>query len=137
MLLDPATAKRLLERYLLTYWHGLPVFDKETYRRRLDSLFKPPGIFDFDASETIIIMLAMALGASMLGEEAIAEFLFHKIKQGAAKLDEVVNMQVVQIHLMMISLKPQQTKCLLTYSTVTSNPREQGQTLLSSTSEAQ
>ncbi|KAH6893126.1 hypothetical protein B0T10DRAFT_266450 [Thelonectria olida] len=106
MLLDPVTAKRLLERYLLTYWHGLPVFDKDVYRRRLDSLFKPPGIFDFDSSETIIIMLAMALGASMLGEEAIAEFLFHKIKQGAAKLDEVVNMQVVQIHLMMISLKP-------------------------------
>ncbi|KAK7415705.1 hypothetical protein QQX98_005740 [Neonectria punicea] len=103
MLLDPATAKRLLERYLLTYWHGLPVMDKDTYRRRLDLLFRPPGIFDFDSSDTIIILLAIATGASMTGEEAIAEFLFQKAKQGAAKLDEVVNTQVVQIHLMMIS----------------------------------
>ncbi|KAL6402083.1 hypothetical protein AUP68_14548 [Ilyonectria robusta] len=88
MLLDPDTARRLLERYLLTYWHGIPVLDKNTYRRRLDSLFQPPGIFDFDSSDTIIIMLAVALGASMTGDEAIAEFLFQKAKQGAAKLDE-------------------------------------------------
>ncbi|KAK7432404.1 hypothetical protein QQZ08_000966 [Neonectria magnoliae] len=105
MLLDPETAKRLLERYLLTYWHGLPVMDKDTYRRRLDILFRPPGIFDFDSSDTIIILLAIATGASMTGEEAIAEFLFQKAKQGAAKLDEVVNTQVVQIHLMMIMWK--------------------------------
>ncbi|KAF4445684.1 hypothetical protein FALBO_17154 [Fusarium albosuccineum] len=105
MLIDPETARRLLDRYLLTYWHGLPVMSKESYRRRLDALFKPPGIFDFDAPETIIIMLAMGLGASMTGEEAIAEFLFQKSKQGATKLDEVVNFQVVQIHLMMIMRK--------------------------------
>ncbi|KAK2670499.1 hypothetical protein RAB80_012921 [Fusarium oxysporum f. sp. vasinfectum] len=92
MLIDPETAKRLLDRYLLTYWHGLPVMSKETYRRRLDALFKRP-ILDFDCPETIIIMLAVGLGASMAGEEAIAEFLFQKAKQGAAKLDEVVNMQ--------------------------------------------
>ncbi|KPM36879.1 hypothetical protein AK830_g9700 [Neonectria ditissima] len=88
MLLDPETAKRLLGRYLMTYWHGLPVLDKDTYRRRLDLLFQPPAIFDFDSSDTIIIMLAIATGASMTGEEAIAQFLFQKAKQGAAKLDE-------------------------------------------------
>ncbi|RFN51479.1 hypothetical protein FIE12Z_4215 [Fusarium flagelliforme] len=102
MLINPETAHRLLERYLLTYWHGLPVMSKDDYRRRLDALFQPPGIFDYDQPETIIIMLAVGLGASMTGEEAIAEFLFQKTKQGAAKLDEVVNMQVVQIHLLMI-----------------------------------
>lgn len=106
MLINPETAHRLLERYLLTYWHGLPVMSKDSYRRRLDVLFQPPGIFDYDAPENIIIMLAVGLGASMTGEEAIAEFLFQKAKQGAAKLDEVVNIQVVQIHLMMISLPP-------------------------------
>ncbi|KAG8669526.1 hypothetical protein FPOAC2_08858 [Fusarium poae] len=102
LLIDLETAHRLLERYLLTYWHGLPVMSKDDYRRRLDALFQPPGIFDYDAPETIIIMLAVGLGASMTGEEAIAEFIFQKTKQGAAKLDEVVNMQVVQIHLLMI-----------------------------------
>ncbi|KAH7246375.1 fungal-specific transcription factor domain-containing protein [Fusarium tricinctum] len=101
MLINPQTAHRLLERYLLTYWHCLPVMSKDDYRRRLDALFQPPGIFDYDEPETIIIMLAVGLGASMTGEEAIAEFLFQKTKQGAAKLDEVVNMQVVQIHLLM------------------------------------
>ncbi|KAJ3458143.1 hypothetical protein MRS44_012252 [Fusarium solani] len=120
MLLNPETAHRLLERYLLTYWHGLPVMSKDSYRRRLDVLFQPPGIFDYDAPETIIIMLAIGLGASMTGEEAIAEFLFQKAKQGAAKLDEVVNIQVVQIHLMMISLLPETETHLLTHNTVTS-----------------
>ncbi|KAF5654216.1 hypothetical protein F25303_1597 [Fusarium sp. NRRL 25303] len=103
MLIDPDTAHRLLERYLLTYWHGLPIMSKDHYRRRLSALYQPPGIFDYDAPETIIIMLAVGLGASMTGEEAIADFLFQKTKQGVAKLDEVVNMQMVQIHLLMIS----------------------------------
>lgn len=103
MLLDPATARRLLERYLATYWHGLPVMKKDWYRQQLNQLFVPPAIFNFDLPETIIIMIAIALGAYMTGENAIAEFLFHKAKRGAAKLDEVVNIQAVQIHLMMIS----------------------------------
>ncbi|KAF5017683.1 hypothetical protein F66182_10368 [Fusarium sp. NRRL 66182] len=106
MLINPETAHRLLERYLLTYWHGLPIMSKDDYRRRLDALFQPPGIFDYDAPETIIIMLAVGLGASMTGEESIADFLFQKTKQAVAKLDEVVNMQVVQIHLLMISHPP-------------------------------
>ncbi|KAH7152017.1 hypothetical protein B0J13DRAFT_254181 [Dactylonectria estremocensis] len=110
MVLDTDTAKRLLERYLLTYWHGIPVLDKDTYRRRLDKLFRPPAIFDFDSPDTIIMMLAIALGASMTGEEAIAEFLFQKAKQGAAKLDEVVNTQVVQIHLMMGHFQSERAK---------------------------
>ncbi|KAL9573663.1 hypothetical protein ACKAV7_002207 [Fusarium commune] len=58
MLIDPDTAHRLLERYLLTYWHGLPIMSKDHYRRRLSALYQPPGIFDYDAPETIIIMLA-------------------------------------------------------------------------------
>ncbi|EGU75837.1 hypothetical protein FOXB_13637 [Fusarium oxysporum f. sp. conglutinans Fo5176] len=95
MLIDPDTAHRLLERYLLTYWHGLPIMSKDHYRRRLSALYQPPGIFDYDAPETIIIMLAVGLGASMTGEEAIADFLFQKTKQGVAKLDEVVNMQML------------------------------------------
>lgn len=101
MLIDPATAGRLLERFLATYWHGLPVMSKAWYRLKLDELFRPPAIFAFDNPDTIIIMIAIALGASMLGEDAIAEFLFQKAKYGAAKLDEVVNIQAVQIHLMM------------------------------------
>ncbi|KAJ0126054.1 hypothetical protein HZ326_30839, partial [Fusarium oxysporum f. sp. albedinis] len=55
MLIDPDTAHRLLERYLLTYWHGLPIMSKDHYRRRLSALYQPPGIFDYDAPETIII----------------------------------------------------------------------------------
>ncbi|CAM1507979.1 Fc.00g048270.m01.CDS01 [Cosmosporella sp. VM-42] len=106
MLLDPTTARRLLERYLSTYWHGLPVIPKDVYRRRLDELFRPPAIFSFDAPDTILIMMAIALGACMTGEDIIADFLFQKAKLGAAKLDEVVNVQVVQIHLIMISLDP-------------------------------
>jgi hypothetical protein len=101
MVMDPETARRLLERYLSTYWYGIPVLSKDTYRRRLDDLFRPPAIVIFDSPDTIIIMIAMAIGAFMTGEEPIAEFFYQKAKQGMAKLDEVVNLQVVQIHLMM------------------------------------
>lgn len=101
MLIDPATSRRLLDRFLATYWHGLPILSKDWYRLKLDELFRPPAIFTFDNPDTIIIMIAIALGASMLGENAIAEFLFQKAKYGAGKLDEVVNIQAVQIHLMM------------------------------------
>lgn len=124
MLLDPATARRLLERYLSTYWHGLPVMKKDWYRQRLDQLFVPPAIFNFDSPDTIVIMIAIALGAYMTGEDAIAEFLFQKAKHGAAKLDEVVNIQAVQIHLMMISSLCRPQRNLLTETTATSNLKE-------------
>lgn len=102
--LDVECGRKYLERYLATYWNGFPMIPKEEFRRKHAELFKPPMLFSFDSPDIIIMMLAMALGAYILGQDEVAEFLFQKSKQGAVKLDEVVNIQVVQIYLMMISI---------------------------------
>lgn len=103
ILLDIGTSKRLLERYLATYWHGLPYPSKEEYRQALDEMFAPPAVLNGDAPDRIILLLAMSLGAFMLGEASISDLLLRTAKQGMVKLDEVVNVQMVQIYLMMIS----------------------------------
>lgn len=106
LLLDHARCKRYLERYLVTYWNVLPALPKDTFRKRLDRLWDSPSIFSFDSPENIILALAMALGACTLHEENTAELLFQKAKQGAAKLDELVNVHTVQVSVMMMSLLP-------------------------------
>ncbi|PKS12600.1 hypothetical protein jhhlp_000808 [Lomentospora prolificans] len=104
MFLDRALSQRLMETYLSTYWHILPVLPQTEYRRQLDQMHRSPAIFSYDSADNIILILAMALGASILDEGHIAEFLFQKAKQGAEKLDEVVNVQAIQVALMMISI---------------------------------
>lgn len=103
MFLDPALSYRLMERYLSTYWHILPIFSKEEYRRRVDELTASRGVFSFERSEDIVLMLAMALGACMLDEGRVADFLYHKAKQGAATLDDQVNVQSIHVPLLMMS----------------------------------
>ena len=103
MFLNQALASQLMERYLATYWHILPVVPKDVYRRRLGQLYSAAGLFSFDDPDIIVILLAMAIGASMLEEEPAAQFLFQKAKQGYAKLDDMVNIQAVQTALLMIS----------------------------------
>lgn len=103
--LEMDTARRFLERYLATYWFGLPVMPKDEHRHRLSNLLRPPALFDFDSAENIIIVLSMAIGAHMLGEDATSDFLYQKAKQGIAKLDEAVNVQMVQVYLLMGQLQ--------------------------------
>jgi hypothetical protein len=104
ILLSPATAQTLLERYLDTYWHALPFMSKEEHRTKLDEMFRPPGVFGYDSPECIIILLGISLGAYMLGQHTVSEFLYQKSRQGSEKLEEVVNVQMVQVYTMMISI---------------------------------
>ncbi|KAK3906529.1 fungal-specific transcription factor domain-containing protein [Staphylotrichum tortipilum] len=103
MLIDRDLAGRLLERYLATYWHVTPIWPKEEYRRQLARLYVPAEMPASDNPDTIIVMLAMAMGASMLEEEGLAEFLYQRAKQWSARHDEMVNIQTVQIAMLMIS----------------------------------
>ena len=103
LLLDHERSKRYMDRYLTTYWHVIPVQSKEELHRRLDKLWEPPNILAFDSPENIILALALAMGACTMGEEHMAEIIFQKAKLGAAKLDELVNVQAVQVSVMMIS----------------------------------
>lgn len=104
LFLDHARSKRYMERYLSTFWHILPALSKDDLRQRIDRLWDTPSILSFDSLENIILALAMALGASTLHEEGMAELLFQKAKQGTAKLDELVNVRAVQVPLMMMRL---------------------------------
>ena len=101
--LHPSTTRKYLERYLATYWHALPFIPKDEYRRKFDDLYQANTVFNFDTQDRVIMLLAMAHGAYMLGDDRSSDFLHQKAKQGTAMLDEVVNLQVVQIYLMMIS----------------------------------
>ncbi|KAL7793203.1 hypothetical protein V8C37DRAFT_409668 [Trichoderma ceciliae] len=100
MFLDKELCNRVLERYLSTYWHLLPVLTKDDFRRRAELLSSSPGLFSFDSPDVVVVMLAMAIGASMLEEEATAQFLFQRASQGADKLDELVNIQAIHIPLL-------------------------------------
>ncbi|UKZ64744.1 uncharacterized protein TrAtP1_005955 [Trichoderma atroviride] len=49
MFLNRELCDRVLERYLATYWHLLPILTKEDFRRRSDLLYSSPGLFSFDS----------------------------------------------------------------------------------------
>ncbi|KAH6622685.1 fungal-specific transcription factor domain-containing protein [Chaetomium tenue] len=101
MLVDRELADRLLERYLATYWHTMPIWPKDEYRRQLARLYVPSEMSSSENPDTIVVLLSMAMGASMLEEEAVAKFLFQKAKRWSARFDEMVNVQAVQIALLM------------------------------------
>ncbi|KAK4038644.1 hypothetical protein C8A01DRAFT_17311 [Parachaetomium inaequale] len=113
MLVDRELASRLLERYLATYWHVMPVWSKDEYRRQLARLYVPSEMFLHENPDTVIVLLAMAMGASMLEEEAVAQFLFQKAKRWSARHDEMVNVQAVQMALLMISLRARPNSAFL------------------------
>ncbi|KAH0489196.1 hypothetical protein TgHK011_009637 [Trichoderma gracile] len=100
MFLDRELCGRALERYLSTFWHLLPILTKDDFRRRAELLYASPGLFSFDAPDVVVVMLAMAIGASILEEEAMAQFLFQRASQGADKLSELVNIQAIHIPLL-------------------------------------
>jgi len=105
VLIDRELAGRLLERYLATYWNAAPIWSKEEYRRQLGRLYAPAEMLAAgDNPDAVIVMLAMAMGASMLEEEALAEWLFQRARKWSARHDETVNVQAVQIAMLMISL---------------------------------
>ncbi|CAK7271019.1 hypothetical protein SEPCBS57363_004401 [Sporothrix epigloea] len=101
MFVDWALAERLLERYMSTFWLVLPIWSRDTFRRRLASFYEPPYLLASGDPDAIIVLLALALGASMLDEELAAKYLYNMAKNRAADFDEMVNVQMVQISLMM------------------------------------
>lgn len=101
--LDLESSRYYLDKYLASYWNGLPVTTKSEWRKRLHDKFAGPAVLNFDSHEDISMTLALALGAHLAGEAKISDYLYQKGRKAAAKLDEVVNVHVVQIYIMMIS----------------------------------
>ncbi|CAK7271941.1 hypothetical protein SEPCBS119000_004864 [Sporothrix epigloea] len=101
MFIDRVLAERLLERYLSTFWLVLPIWSRDTFRSRLASFYEPSYVLASGDPDAIIVLLGLALGASMLDEELAARYLYNMAKNRAAEFDEMVNVQMVQISLMM------------------------------------
>ncbi|KAL1901803.1 hypothetical protein Sste5346_001506 [Sporothrix stenoceras] len=101
MFIDRALAERLLERYLSTFWLILPIWTRDAFRQRLAGFYQASSLLASGDPDTIIVLLALALGASMLEEELAAQYLYRMAKRWSAALDEMVNVQTVQISLMM------------------------------------
>ncbi|EPE02493.1 c6 zinc finger domain protein [Ophiostoma piceae UAMH 11346] len=101
MFIDRGLAERLLERYLMTFWQILPIWSRDIFRQRLARFYEPTFLLGGNDPDTIIVLLALSLGGSMLEEEMAAQYLYRLAKRWASGLDEMVNVQMVQISLMM------------------------------------
>ena len=101
MFIDRGLAEQLLERYLMTFWQILPIWSRDIFRQRLGQFYEPALLLAGNDPDTIIVLLALSLGASMLEEEMTAQYLYRLAKRWASGLDEMVNVQMVQIALLM------------------------------------
>jgi hypothetical protein len=96
-------AKLFLSCYLSTLYHLTPYRPKTDLEHALDQLYNPSPSIHLDTLTQAIILLALARGS--LGTEYYAwgDVLFERVKASMAAFDEVVNHQMVQISLLMIS----------------------------------
>ncbi|KKO98760.1 hypothetical protein THAR02_09133 [Trichoderma harzianum] len=101
---------RLLERYLSTYWHLLPIVTKEILRQRLAQIYATPGVCAFDSLDGMVVLAAMAVGASMMGEEKVAQMLFQGVKTSAKHANEYVNIQSIHLELMLAQFRMERSK---------------------------
>lgn len=103
MFISYSLASMFLERYLLTVYQLSPFISKKAFMELLDNLYHGADNSLSESGQIIVLLLAMAIGASMTDHGPLAESLFQKAKHDAEPLDDVVNLQTVQIPLLMIS----------------------------------
>lgn len=97
-------AMLFLERYLATFYYMMPFWSKEVVRRDAENLYDPNLSSRMDPSVKSVILLAMACGAVGTEHYAWGDILFNRVKASLVALDDVVNIQMVQISLLMISI---------------------------------
>ncbi|KAL6691604.1 hypothetical protein J3F84DRAFT_397423 [Trichoderma pleuroticola] len=103
-------SNRLLERYLSTYWHMLPIVTKEIFRQRLAQMYATPGICAFDSLDGMVVLAAMAVGASMMGEEKVTQMLFQGVMANAKRANEYVNIQSIHLELILAQFRIERSK---------------------------
>lgn len=97
-------AREFMCRFLSTLYYLMPARPKGFFEQQLDQLYQPSISAEFDAADQVMVLLALAMGA--LGTEHFAwgDVLFERAKAALASLDEVVNVQMAQISLLIISV---------------------------------
>ncbi|UKZ76934.1 hypothetical protein TrVFT333_004649 [Trichoderma virens FT-333] len=103
-------SNQLLERYLSTYWHLLPIVTKEIFRHRLAQMYSSPGVCAFDSLDGMVVLAAMAVGASMMGEEKVAQMLFQGVRTNARRASEYVNIQSIHLELLLAQFRMERSK---------------------------
>ncbi|KAK4083801.1 transcriptional regulator family: Fungal Specific TF [Trichoderma aggressivum f. europaeum] len=103
-------SNQLLERYLSTYWHMLPIVSKEIFRQRLAQIYVTPGVCAFDSLDGMVVLAAMAVGASMMGEEKVTQMLFQGVKANAKRANEYVNIQSIHLELILAQFRMERSK---------------------------
>lgn len=106
MFLSYGLAKAFLHRFLSTLYYLMPGRPKDFFEQQLEQLYQPSVGAEFDAPNHTMILLALAMGA--LGTEHFpwGDVLFERAKATLTTLDEVVNVQMAQISLFIISVPP-------------------------------
>ncbi|KAJ5129985.1 uncharacterized protein N7515_006024 [Penicillium bovifimosum] len=106
MFLPYDLAKQFLSRYLSSLYHMLPHRPKLYYEECLDRLYSPRPTDRLDTPTQAIILLAMAIAAIGTEQFAWGDILFERVKASLSAFDDVVNVQMIQIALLMISDSP-------------------------------
>ncbi|KAL1954300.1 hypothetical protein VTO42DRAFT_1442 [Malbranchea cinnamomea] len=101
MFLPYELAERFLQRYLATKYHYTPFLTREEYHSLLRKMYAgtDPGVYE--SANYIVLLICMAIGASMMDNWPWADTLFSKARAGASMLDDVVNLQAVQVPLLL------------------------------------
>lgn len=100
--LSDQLAESFLQNYLNTIYHLHPFQPAQDLRRVFKQLYKSP-MGGLNTNETGILMVVLAIGATMTEDIAWAEMLAEKAKNIANTLGNVVNLQAVQISLLLMS----------------------------------
>ncbi|KAJ5583150.1 hypothetical protein N7535_001770 [Penicillium sp. DV-2018c] len=104
MFLPYDLAKQFLSRYLSSLYHMLPHRPKLYYEQCLDRLYNPRLTDRLDTPTQAIILLAMAIASIGTEHFAWGDVLLERVKASLHAFDDVVNLQMIQISLLMISV---------------------------------
>lgn len=104
MFLPYELARIFLQRFLSTLYHLVPFWSKELYERQLEHLYLPSSGTGSDACANSILLMALAMGSLGTQHYRWGDILFERVKASCPSWDDVVNLEIVQLSLMMISI---------------------------------
>lgn len=101
MLPEYELAEKFLRRYLATTYHFTPFLQPEEYHTLLRTVYAGTDAKLLDSGIYVLLLLCMAMGATMTDYGPWGETLFQKAKEDSRALDDVVNLQAIQVPLLM------------------------------------
>lgn len=94
-------SREFLENFLSSIHHLTPFLSADVLRQMLIRLHGQNNDESLTPAKTVIMLLALANGATLTSHSQWVEVLYEKAKSEAAPLDETVNLEAVQISLLL------------------------------------